>query len=164
MKCQSCQVREATVHTTEILDNKESKKIDMCEECYAVHKPGGASDLIGLVSGALASPPSAAEEATGQACAQCGLTYAAFRTRGRLGCPTCYDAFRASLEPLLERIHGGVQHMGKSPFEGEREDRSRERSLVSLRRRLQEAVRDENFELAARLRDELRRAESGVSP
>lgn len=161
MKCQSCQARAATVHYTEISDNKESREIHLCEECYAKQKPG-STDLLGLVSGALAAPAPAAEEATGQACAQCGLTYAAFRNRGRLGCPACYDAFRASLEGLLERIHGAVQHRGKSPFEGAREDRSRERQVVALRRRLQDAIREENFELAARLRDELRRAEAGT--
>jgi len=162
MKCQSCQARAATVHYTEILDTKEAKEIHLCEECYAVQKPGASADLVGLVSGALAAPSPASEEAAGQTCAQCGLSYATFRNRGRLGCPACYDAFRTSLESLLERIHGAVQHRGKSPFEGAREDRTRERQVVSLRRKLQDAVREENFELAARLRDELRKAEAGV--
>jgi len=83
-----------------------------------------------------------------------------FRARGRLGCPQCYEVFRASLEPLLEKIHGGTQHVGKAPDESSAVDRSRERRLLELRRDLQTSVREERYEQAAKLRDELTRLEA----
>ena len=61
----------------------------------------------------------------------------------------------------LEKIHGGKVHMGKTPVDGAATDRTRERAILSLRRKLQDAIRQENYELAASLRDELRRAEEG---
>lgn len=165
MKCQVCQTRAATVHYTVLTDGPRS--YHLCEECYAMQKPAGAeTDSLGMIAAALTSGPAAApgnpaEVVAAQVCTECGLTYATFRNRGRLGCPSCYDAFRAHLEPLLEKIHGGKAHVGKSPGEGAVEDRSRDRQLIALRRKLQDAIQQENYELAASLRDELRRAETG---
>lgn len=163
MKCQACQTRAATVHYTELLESG-LKEYHLCEECYAVQKPSG-TDTIGMIASALAGSVAAVRsDPMPPACPQCGLTYATFRSRGRLGCPLCYETFRPALEPLLEKIHnGGRTHMGKTPFEGGSRDRGRERLLISLRRKLQEAVQQENYELAASLRDELRKAEAGVA-
>jgi len=159
MKCQSCQTRAATVHYTELLEGG-LKEFHLCEDCYAVKKPQG-TDMIGMLAEALTPPTTGAvrEEAMAQACGHCGITYAVFRSRGRLGCPLCYEAFRPALEPLLEKIHGGRAHIGKSPVDGGTRDRTRERLLISLRRKLQDAIQQENYELAASLRDELRKAE-----
>ena len=160
MKCQSCQTRSATVHYTD-LSESGLKEFHLCEECYAVQKPQG-TDMIGMIASALAAPSQrASEEPMAQACGQCGLTYATFRSRGRLGCTMCYETFRPALEPLLEKIHGGKVHMGKTPLETGTRDRGRERLLISLRRKLQEAIQQENYELAAGLRDELHKAEQG---
>lgn len=163
MKCQSCQTRAATVHYTDLSD-AGLREFHLCEECYAVQKPQG-SDTIGMIASALSGATSSVrEEPAPPACGQCGLTYVAFRGRGRLGCPMCYETFRPSLEPLLEKIHnGGKTHMGKTPFETGARDRGRERLLISLRRKLQEAIQQENYELAASLHDELRRAEGGAA-
>lgn len=161
MKCQACSVRAATVHYSEMVDDVLAQEIHLCEECHALQKPG-STDILSMISGAMAPTAKAsAEAAPAPPCPLCGLTYAAFRTRGRLGCPQCYDTFRAQLEPLLEKIHGSTQHAGKSPFDSGSPLRSQERVVLSLRRKLQEAVKAENYEAAAAIRDQLRRAEQG---
>lgn len=165
MKCQACQTRSATVHYTE-LSPGGLKECHLCEECYTVQKPAG-TDMVGMIASALAGPPGkVSEDPLPQACASCGLTYAAFRGRGRLGCPACYDTFRPALEPLLEKIHGDRAHVGKAPVDGSSRDRGAERLVSGLRKKLQDAIRQENYELAASLRDELRRAEqaAGAEP
>jgi protein arginine kinase activator len=156
MRCQSCQTRAATVHYTELLEGG-LREFNLCEDCYALKKPHG-TDMIGMLAGVAGTVGVAA---LAQAGPNCGLTYAAFRSRGRLGCPLCYESFRPALEPLLEKIHGGRAHVGKSPVDGGGGDRTRERLLISLRRKLQDAIQQENYELAASLRDELRKAEDG---
>jgi len=107
-------------------------------------------------------------------CAGCGLTYAGFKETGLLGCPGCYDAFGARLGPLIERAHeGGCHHVGKFPRRALRDCRSlgdhdrvevllgnireREERLDAVRKSLAKAVRDEDYERAAMLRDELGR-------
>ena len=147
MECQSCHARKATLH--------------LCEQCAQAQQQGGM-EIMGLLSSAFAAKtPAGTTEATDKRCPDCGLAYTEFRSRGRLGCPACYETFRTSLEPLLEKIHGQVQHIGKAPKSGEAPERGRDRDLVALRRKLQAAVKDENYELAAKLRDELRQIEGG---
>ena len=162
MDCQSCKNRKATVHLTEIVGNKDKRELHLCEQC-AQQQGATGMEIMGLISSAFGSVSKpAGAEVKELKCGSCGLAYADFRSRGRLGCPQCYDVFREALEPLLEKIHGGTQHVGKTPTSGATGDRSRERELVALRRKLQAAVKDENYELAAKLRDELKRAEEAA--
>jgi protein arginine kinase activator len=98
--------------------------------------------------------PSVADLA-GLTCPACGLKYAAFRADGRLGCPDDYDAFRPALEPLLDRIHRGTRHEGKTPRAA-----NRRAELATLREQLAAAVAAEHYEDAARLRDRIRQKEN----
>jgi protein arginine kinase activator len=164
MECQSCHAKKATVHLTEIVGNKEKRELHLCDQCAQQQGTSGM-EIMGLISSAFGpSAKSATSEAGELKCGSCGLAYAEFRSRGRLGCPQCYDVFRAALEPLLEKIHGQGKHVGKTPggSGAKSADRSKEKQLVSLRRQLQAAVKDENYELAAKLRDDLRKAEAAA--
>ena len=159
-KCQRCEQGQATVHLTEIAEGGEKREIHLCEAC--AQQQDGPFELMGMLSTAFTpESTSTAADPAGLRCEECSLGYMEFRSRGRLGCPACYDVFRASLEPLLEKIHGGTQHVGKAPDESSAVDRSRERRLVELRRALQTAVREERYEDAAQLRDDLTRFEAG---
>jgi protein arginine kinase activator len=157
-KCQRCNERTATVHLTEILEDNEKRVRNLCEDC-AAQEQDGPVELMGMLSSAF-TPAASTSEPSGLQCDSCSLGYMEFRARGRLGCPQCYETFRASLEPLLEKIHGGTQHVGKAPDESSAVDRSRERRLLELRRDLQTSVREERYEEAANLRDELTRLEA----
>ena len=88
-------------------------------------------------------------------CESCGATFAEFRENSLLGCSDCYAAFEGPLSPLMERAHeGGTHHAGKVPRRagvGER----RQVALRLLRRRLDDAVQSEDYEVAAQLRDEI---------
>ena len=89
-------------------------------------------------------------------CRGCGLALADFRQTGVLGCAECYESFAEQLEGLIARSHAGAtHHTGRKPRRSadaaERQDRVRR-----LLRELHEAVSSEQFERAARLRDELR--------
>jgi protein arginine kinase activator len=95
-------------------------------------------------------------------CPECGITFEDFRTRGRFGCPKDYEVFRESLGPLLEKIHGSQKHTGRLPRGRAAIDPASGDRLLRLRRELQAAVGNENYEEAARLRDEIRKAEHAV--
>jgi protein arginine kinase activator len=88
------------------------------------------------------------------------MTFREFQTKGQLGCPHDYTAFAALLMPLIERAHDGrTQHVGKVPVTAEATVR-RQTGLIRLRRELQDAIDQENYERAARVRDEIRTLES----
>lgn len=89
------------------------------------------------------------------------MTYNQFTQLGRFGCPDCYDNFASRLEPLLRRIQTGNSHSGKVPTKSG-EKIQQQRRLEALRRELQQAVAEENFERAAELRDEIRTLEQNA--
>lgn len=151
------------MHLVEILGNKQKRERHLCDPCHKLEQDNpGDMELLDLISGTIAASAGAVPSpAVDLRCTSCGLAYAKFRGQGRLGCPGCYEAFQEALDPLLEKIHGGRHHVGKTPGTRAVGDRSRERKLVDLRRKLQGAVKAENYEEAARLRDELQKFEGG---
>ncbi|MDA1161250.1 MAG: UvrB/UvrC motif-containing protein [Planctomycetota bacterium] len=92
-------------------------------------------------------------------CPNCGITFREFRSQGRLGCPHDYVAFETDLIPLIENIHGETQHCGKLPRRAPDSSR-RQHQLIRLRSELKLAVEEEDYETAARLRDEIQEVET----
>lgn len=158
MLCE-CGQAEATVHEIII---KGGKKIErhFCEKCaraqgIQVDPQQPVKDLLSTILQTAKSGTGAAGPA---ACPACGLAFTAFRQSGLLGCPRCYEAFEARLIPLIERAHEGAsRHVGKRPVRAA--PGLEEQRAVALRRLLDQAVATEQFERAARLRDELRKIE-----
>ncbi len=158
MFCEVCGKKVATVHYTEIVGNQMTE-MHLCEDCA---KDKGAAIPHFSISDLLAGladfkPPLALEEGMGK-CSRCGLTYSDFKKEGRLGCGNCYRTFKGFLAPLLKRIHGNTTHVGRAPSKMGRKVEGKVK-LQTLNSRLQEAIRREEFEEAARLRDEIRKLE-----
>jgi protein arginine kinase activator len=165
MLCQTCGKNQATVHFTEIHDNKMSE-VHMCDRCaeergYSSAKKG-KFDIADLLAGMVDGMTSNEEERVGAVqCPRCGLLYSQFKETGRLGCAECYTAFQFQLRPLLRRIHGDTRHRGKTPTR-DGEGVSRSRQIHRLHDELQRAVEREEFEHAASIRDEIKRLEAGI--
>ena len=164
MLCQICGKSPATVHFTEIHDNKMSE-IHVCERCAeekGLHGGTGKQkfDIADLLAGMVDSMTSTDEERVGSVqCPACGLLYSQFRETGRVGCAECYQAFKYQLHPLLRRIHGKVECLAKRPPRTGG-DESRARQIQRLHDELQRLVEHEEFERAAAIRDEIRRLQS----
>jgi protein arginine kinase activator len=159
--CDSCGKNEATVHLTEIVKDEEGRdqksETHLCEEC--AQKQGvGPQFTPQSFLGQLVDPTSGTAEEPGATCPHCGLSYGEFRQRGRLGCGSCYKLFKDGLVPLLERIHGSTQHLGKIPTR-EGSHLKRERELTELKRELTRLVQREEYERAAEIRDRIREME-----
>jgi len=88
-------------------------------------------------------------------CPRCGFTQADFKKSGRLGCPECYQTFAEGLSGLLKTMHKGTRHAGKAP-EALRQSRDLSDRLKTLQAKLAKAIKDEDFEQAAILRDEIK--------
>jgi protein arginine kinase activator len=91
-------------------------------------------------------------------CPACGIKYMEFKAEGRLGCPRDYQVFQKALEPLLQRIHRAMRHVGKIPPHATR-NAAVQSELMDLRQKLREAIDVEAYEEAARLRDLIREKE-----
>jgi protein arginine kinase activator len=91
-------------------------------------------------------------------CPDCGMTLEEFRKKGRLGCPKDYEVFRPQIDELLERVHGATEHRGRVPGLSEKE-LLRIQRMTDLQQELENAIREEAYENAARIRDELKELE-----
>ena len=159
LKCDLCS-KPATVHLTQILDNKVHK-VDLCEECAqekGVTDPSGFS-LADLLLKASLNPEGPGT--TGVRCEQCGFTPNDFKKQGRFGCPACYGAFKGILDPMLEGMHKGTVHSGKIPQRA-MERKSLYDKLTKLEVDLSEAIKAERYEDAARCRDEINQVRQAV--
>src|SRR5437588_8883577 len=161
MLCGICKQKEATVHLTQIANDK-MQKVDLCEDCAktkVVNYPSGFS-LADLLLGLGAYQEN--EQAAGGVeikCPRCGFTQADFKKAGRLGCPECYKTFSEALDGLLKTMHKGTRHVGKVP-ESLRHSRDLSDRLTLLQKKLSKAIEDEDFEEAAILRDEIKQTEA----
>lgn len=155
MLCESCNEREATIHLTQVIEGAV-KKLHLCEVCAAksgfdIQSPMSITDILLGMGGKTAEP---AEGELDRACPRCHLRRADFKKSGRLGCPECYEAFADELLPLIKVMHRGDQHKGKIPSrECVRVKMTAE--MATLRQALEKAVREENYEEAALLRDRI---------
>jgi protein arginine kinase activator len=87
------------------------------------------------------------------------MTFAEFKRLGRLGCSDCYASFQERLDPLIRRVQGASRHVGREAGAGRSEARAK-LTTRRLRTQLDEAIRDEDYERAADLRDRLNKAET----
>ena len=151
-KCDKCG-KTATVYLTEITNGQKTEK-HLCEQCAedegVTLKPSIGQLLEDFV---LQSAPS---EISDKTCEVCGMSFSQFAKKGLLGCPNDYDTFEKALRPLLRRAHeGATQHIGKVPHRAG-PGQKKMNAILRLRAQLQKAVSAEDYELAARLRDEVK--------
>lgn len=169
MLCDVCGKREAKIYYTEIINGKKTEQ-HLCEECAAEHTSFRLKDpfsnkeftLGGLLSGILDSYNSTGKEKDEKqhvACKTCGLTYEEFLQKECFGCKDCYHSFGKLLNKTFKRIHGAETHTGKKPkgYVSETNRILNELPEVDkLSIQLQQAIEQEAFEEAAKLRDRIR--------
>lgn len=167
--CQSCGENPATFHYTEVPEDVDDTapphELHYCEACAAAAGLSQEMSSGGLLAKAVAQAAAAAgtrsPETEGLHCPHCGMTFHEFKRKGRLGCPKDYEIFATPLEPMLQKMHActSPRHRGRvprGPFEVKNVVGDR---LLQLRRELRDAIGNERYEDAARVRDEIQRIE-----
>jgi protein arginine kinase activator len=161
MRCEKCP-KPATFHITDIVEKGKHQEFHFCDEHARQHlaptdetSEQPISELAKklIVSGQ--GPQREPSPADKQVCPICQITFLEFRNSGRLGCPYDYEVFRDELMPLLENIHGETRHSGKVPRRAPR-NTQQQTTLIQLRNELKRAVAAEDYESAARLRDQIK--------
>ncbi|UCG35719.1 MAG: UvrB/UvrC motif-containing protein [Candidatus Omnitrophota bacterium] len=157
MLCDICHKNMATVHLTEIVNDKVVE-MHICQKCAKskAEELKNQLSISELLSG-LMDIEGISETRPALKCPVCGMSYADFKKQGRLGCENCYATFKDRLFPLLRKVHGTTRHSGKVP--GAVAKVSASERLEELKKRLERAIEMEEYEEAARLRDEIKKAE-----
>ncbi|EDY82743.1 UvrB/uvrC motif domain protein [Verrucomicrobiia bacterium DG1235] len=118
-------------------------------------KQGKSWDLIDSEDGGKQPSISKGKQVS---CPSCGLTPADFKEHGRLGCAQCYETFEVKLDSVIRKLHKGGTHVGKVPSGKKREISPEE--LAALKRRMDEYVSREEYEMAAVVRDQIKSLET----
>ncbi|HOK95567.1 MAG TPA: UvrB/UvrC motif-containing protein [Anaerohalosphaeraceae bacterium] len=162
MICQSCKEKTATIHLTEITNGHRSET-HLCQDCarqqgLTIKTQIPINELLNTLLSAQSKSQSTGSVSvqSGRACPVCGMTLKRFAAEPLLGCPYDYTEFQAELLPLIEQSHNGKsRHCGKTPARTSQQDRN-EIMLIQLRRQLEQAVKNEDYETAAKLRDQIK--------
>lgn len=156
MICDKCKKNIATTHIEQNIGGKVSK-MDLCSECAASVEtaiPMNFGGLLGSIFGDTLSLTPAVNE---KQCGFCGSTFGDIVRTGRVGCANCYTEFYDKLLPTLHKLHGNTTHQGKRPgrasIQAETVDTTSE--IDRLKAELAQAIEREEFEKAAKLRDEI---------
>jgi len=161
MQCDICNKKKATVHLTEIIDDQMSE-MHLCEECarkksVQMEQQFGLADLLAGLADFGKSTKEESQESV--KCANCGMSYDEFRKFGRLGCSQCYESFKMHLGTLLKKVHGSNHHLGKTPTKIPQSEKKIIEDLQELKIQLAQAIQVEDFEKAAKIRDNIREKE-----
>lgn len=103
-------------------------------------------------------PVTAKEE---KKCPVCGHTYSDFRHTGKIGCSECYKVFRAPISETLRQVQPSTIHKGKIPSKSG-EELKLKRKYETLKQELAAAVKNEDYETAAKLHKQIREIENEV--
>ena len=169
MLCEKCKKRTATVFYNENINGKV-RSFSLCGDCAAkMREKGELQDVTSMV-GSFADPFSELQDhffgnffglptlpyAEEKACPTCGTTYREIAKTGLVGCPDCYKTFDTELERTIGAAQGATSHKGAVPARN-RAKQKLEEELKTLREKLDAAVAKEEYEEAAKLRDEIRK-------
>jgi len=183
MNCDKCS-EEATVFFTEIV-NDSVKKLSLCETCaaeYQTENPNlppfdklfgkildhefldetlSPEELMAELAPELSDDSenhnSASQNTQSEVCPDCDFSLENYKNIGRFGCPSCYSHFQKTLSPKLPQMHEGTKHQGRvNEHMLERIDHAQ--ILEDLTINLEKAIKIEDYKLAGKIRDEIKKA------
>ena len=185
MLCQNCGKNEANIRYTQII-NGVKKEVALCSDCAVklgignIAKSFDTPDFPINFKSFLGDffndyqenelMPNFTNEIT--KCKTCGMTYDDFIDSGMFGCEDCYDTFSGPIDSLLKNLHGTSRHIGRGPgskaskikIESDDKEEKKEKEKANkpedkkteLQRELDKAIKEERYEDAAKLRDQIK--------
>lgn len=158
--CEHCGENPANLWVTKIMEGKVSKQ-HLCDECFRKLSGYSLPFTLALPLNILNPMLSANDDfkpsktAKFKVCKNCSTSWSDFLQSGSLGCPQCYLNFSKYLQPIIEGIHSSVTYKGKVPNRLPQGVKVKA-SLQNLKQKLFKSIDDENYEKAAKLRDEIK--------
>ena len=169
MLCQNCGKNEATTHIKQII-NGDMAESHLCRDCashlgYSDMFSGFGLNLSELFGGFLGDVKPATASPSAPVCPKCGSSFNEIVRSGRVGCADCYRTFYDKLLPSIQRIHGKIKHSGKTVTASETISQpsveTKAEKIEKLKLQMNQAVEKQEFEAAAKIRDEIKALEGG---
>ena len=176
MMCQNCGKNEVTFRYTEVI-NGVKKELNLCDNCARelglkemnFSMPISFSSFLGDFFNDYSDTllPSFMGTQTTK-CKKCGESFDEFLNSGEFGCSNCYDLFEDRITPILKNLQGSTKHTGRgykkilskiSENETNKVAKKEENEVTKLQKELQKAIKTENYEEAAKIRDKIKELE-----
>ena len=167
MLCEKCKSKLATVYITKVVNGKKTEQricIDCAKSEHAFPAElGGIVSVDSLLKGFFGDSQLSVPDSPDahMMCPVCGMTMSKLSENGRFGCGECYKLFGDNALRLIRHIHGRKRHIGKFPKRGGGV-LGLKRRLTDYRAKLEAHVSQEEYEEAAKLRDEIREIERNM--
>lgn len=183
MICENCGENEANVKYTQIV-NGVKKEMKLCEHCANELGIGEMDFSMPINLSSFLGEFFEDEEDTflpeftktkELRCDECGMTYDEFTHTGKFGCANCYNTFSDKIDAILKNLHASNRHVGRkgkiikpvldkeTVKKEETKQEAKEKNSVSkidtLKENLKQAIKEERYEDAAHIRDEIKKLE-----
>jgi Uncharacterized protein with conserved CXXC pairs len=158
----------ATIHLTQIINN-DKVEFHLCDSCAKEKNymnftvVPDVSSFFNSLLGFTGQPH--VNTAKAVTCKVCGMSFEDFKETGKMGCFNCYKTFQDRIDPIVKRIHGNAEHAGRVPknhtsktYKSTDAEQPSEAEL--LKKQLEELIKQEKFEEAARVRDKIKALEN----
>ncbi len=168
MKCDLCGKRTAVVFVQESSLSSRAE-LHLCAECAKERGVEGAGDgvrlsIADLFSSISGDRPPNAEVRSAERCPICSCSLNELKQRGLASCPACYRTFSFELFRSVYPDARSRHHAGRVPRRFSLARKSDDGALLQRARdALKEALDREDYEAAARCRDDIRSLERGGS-
>jgi len=180
MKCSNCGKQEANFIYTESI-NGIKKEIRLCTDC--ANKLGFLDMQLSMPNLDFSNffgeflneydtlmPSIFSDRVKVLKCNECGMDYEEFLNTGGFGCSNCYEVFQEKIEPLLKQLHGDTKYLGKksgndfkklevNKINDEVVEDKNSNKIDVLKEQLKQAIKVEDYEKAAKIRDEIKALE-----
>lgn len=159
--CDFCHTN-AAVFFIEQMGQDSHRKLNLCMDCAAKHgvtpDPKSLGKSLGGLFAQLAKISRKLAEEANQVCPVCGTSLATIKKSRTAGCPECYAIFKDDIAAILKDHGMSGAYTGRMPNRL-RNFRSVLNDRIVLRTKLEESLKNEDYEKAALYRDYLRALE-----
>lgn len=158
MLCQRCHKKLATIRYAEVIDGHVTE-MHLCSECLLEVQRNPEGFNLSSVELQIKEQKETGESnvsKTKALCSVCGTQLSYIQEKNKVGCFSCYKSFGPEIESILEVIQGGGSHLGKKLNYPNNEERVQTQILLDAKKALiRQAIKSEDYESAAKLRDEI---------
>ncbi|MEO0088549.1 MAG: UvrB/UvrC motif-containing protein [candidate division WOR-3 bacterium] len=164
--CQICHKNIAVMTITEVDEKGNKIEVAICEECAkkkGILESGKTLNLDEILKIMLKAKEKEDKELI---CPRCLLSFYEFKKYGKFGCSDCFKAFEEKLIPFIKRIQTTLREKEDEIFhKGKKITIGIKRGLLlseikKLKGELERAIKEEDYERAAKIRDMIKEKEN----
>ena len=162
MKCDRC--GKPSVYHSTLIVNGVSQSTNLCRECAI--KEGVFNSSPTSIFDDMFAPFSdflSFEKVADIVCPVCKTSLREFKNTSKLGCPNCYDAFRDEIAKIVKRIAPYETHKPElisKPTKAKKKTETKAEKISALRQEMQQAVREERYEDAGKIKKQIQKLEA----